>query len=73
MDGSDSVAAGTLSQNAAAYQPLVAVAADNIDLKLVTQSGTALTTGKLRIYAVMMDISNTGHSVPTEVDRDYLA
>ena len=73
MDGSDSVAAGTLSQNAAAYQPLVAVADDNIDLKLATQSGTALTTGKLRIYAVMMDINDTGYSVATEVDRDYLA
>lgn len=73
MDGSDSVAAGTISQNAAAYQPLIAVAADNIDLKLATQSGTALTTGKLRVYAVLMDIADTGIEVGTEVDRDRLA
>jgi len=73
MDGSDSTAAGTIAQNAAAYQPLVAVAADNIDLKLVTQSGTALTTGKLRIYAILMDINDTGISVADIADRDYLA
>tara|TARA_R100000541_G_scaffold18297_1_gene28073 strand:- start:24 stop:515 length:492 start_codon:yes stop_codon:yes gene_type:complete len=73
MDGSDSTAAGTIAQNAAAFQPLVAVADDNIDLKLVTQSGTALTTGKLRIFAVLMDISDTGIGVADIADRDYLA
>jgi len=73
MDGASGVAVGTISQNAAAYQPLITVAADNIDLKLATQSSTALTFGKVRVYAVLMDISNIGFDAPDEVDRDYLA
>jgi len=73
FDGSDSTAAGVVAQNAAAFQPLLAVADDNIDLLLKTQSGTALTTGKLRIFAVLMDISDTGIGEAVEVDRDYLA
>jgi len=51
----------------------MAVAAETIDIKLATQSGTALTTGKVRVFALLMDVTDTGHSVATEVDRDYLA
>ena len=47
--------------------------AAGIDIKLATQSGTALTTGKVRVYAILMDVSDTGIGVATEVDRDYLA
>ena len=73
FDADDGTAAGTYAQNAAAYQPLLAVAAETIDIKLATQSGTALTTGKVRVFAVLMDVTDTGYSVATEVDRDYLA
>tara|TARA_R110002124_G_scaffold130556_1_gene292476 strand:- start:2576 stop:3067 length:492 start_codon:yes stop_codon:yes gene_type:complete len=73
FDADSGTAAGTYAQNAAAYQPILAVAADTIDIKLATQSGTALTTGKVRVFALLMDVSDTGHSVATEVDRDYLA
>tara|TARA_R100001460_G_scaffold34289_1_gene66664 strand:+ start:230 stop:721 length:492 start_codon:yes stop_codon:yes gene_type:complete len=73
FDSSSGSAAGTLSQNPAAYQPIMCVADDNIDLTLATQSGTAMTTGKLRIWAVLMDCTDMGDMAADEVDRDALA
>ena len=77
VDGFNSAsgtAAGTLSQNPAAYQPIMCVADDTIDLLLATQSGTAMTTGKLRIWAVLMDCTNMGGDMTAnEVARDALA
>ena len=73
FDSSSGSAAGTLSQNPAAYQPIMCVADDNIDLTLATQSGTAMTTGKLRIWAVLMDCTDMGDMAANEVDRDALA
>tara|TARA_R100001163_G_C5020042_1_gene163096 strand:+ start:473 stop:967 length:495 start_codon:yes stop_codon:yes gene_type:complete len=77
VDGFDSAsgtAAGTLSQNPAAFQPIMCVADDNIDLTLATQSGTAMTTGKLRIWAVLMDCTDMGSDMTAnEVARDALA
>jgi|TARA_R110000823_G_scaffold195127_2_gene326423 hypothetical protein len=73
FDADDGTAAGTYAQNAAAYQPLLAVADDTIDILLATQSGTALTTGKVRVFAILMDVNDTGVETPDEVDRDYLA
>tara|TARA_R100001463_G_C3395077_1_gene207368 strand:- start:12 stop:503 length:492 start_codon:yes stop_codon:yes gene_type:complete len=73
FDSSSGSAAGTLSQNPAAYQPIMCVADDNIDLTLATQSGTAMTTGKLRIWAVLMDCTDMGDIAADEVDRDALA
>jgi len=52
----------------------MAVADDNIDLTIATLSGGAVSTGKLRIWAVMMDCSDMGQDMTAnEVDRDYLA
>ena len=77
VDGFNSAsgtAAGTLSQNPAAYQPVMCVADDNIDLTLATQSGTAMTTGKFRIWAVLMDCTDMGSDMTAnEVARDALA
>ena len=73
VDGFNSAsgtAAGTLSQNPAAFQPIMCVANDNIDLTLATQSGTAMTTGKLRIWAVLMDCTDIGDMAANEVARD---
>ena len=73
VDGFNSAsgtAAGTVAQNAAAYQPLMCVADDNIDLTLATQSGTALTTGVFRIWAVLMDCTDEGDLTAQEVARD---
>tara|TARA_Y100000004_G_scaffold122317_1_gene137522 strand:+ start:126 stop:614 length:489 start_codon:yes stop_codon:yes gene_type:complete len=75
VDGFDGTsAAEVVAQNPAAYQPLMAVAADNIDLKIATLSGGAVTTGKFRIWAVLMDCTDAGNDgTANEVDRDLLA
>jgi len=36
-------------------------------------SGASFTAGKLRAYAIMMDISDQGDTTANEVDRDTLA
>jgi len=75
VDGFDATsAAAVVAQNPAAYQPVMAVADDNIDLTIASLSGGAVSTGKLRIWAVMMDCSDMGQDMTAnEVDRDYLA
>ena len=75
VDGFDGTsAAAVVAQNPAAYQPVMAVADDNIDLTIATLSGGAVTTGKFRIWAVMMDCTDAGKDgTAQEVDRDLLA
>ena len=75
VDGFDATsAAAVVAQNPAVYQPIMAVADDNIDLTIATLSGGAVTTGKLRIWAVMMDCTDMGQDMTAnEVDRDTLA
>ena len=75
VDGFDATsAAGVVAQNPAAYQPIMAVADDNIDLTIASLSGGAVTSGKLRIWAVMMDCTDQGNDgTAQEVDRDTLA
>lgn len=73
VDGFDGTsAAGVLAQNPAVYQPVMAVADDNIDLKIATLTGT-LSTGKFRVWALCMDCTDTGDLAADEVDRDTLA
>ena len=73
VDGFDGTsAAGVLAQNPAVYQPVMAVADDNIDLKIATLTGT-LSTGKFRVWALCMDCTDTGDMAANEVDRDTLA
>lgn len=69
FDG-DAAAAGAYAQNAAAFQPVVIAAADTIDL-LIQAGTTPPTSGKLRVWAVLMDID--GRKSAAEVDRDVLA
>jgi len=75
VDGFDGTsAAAVVAQNPAVYQPVMAVADDNIDLTIATLSGGAVTTGKFRIWAVMMDCTDAGKDgTAQEVDRDLLA
>ena len=75
VDGFDGTsAAAVVAQNPAAYQPVMAVADDNIDLTIASLSGGAVTTGKMRIWAVMMDCTDQGNDgTANEVDRDALA
>lgn len=73
VDGFDGTsAAGVVAQNPAAYQPVMAVADDNIDVKIATLTGT-LSTGKMRVWAVLMDCTDTGDMAADEVARDALA
>ena len=62
-----------------AYAPQVSIdglalstSGDTIDFVLAG-SGASFTAGKLRAYAVMMDISDQGDMAADEVDRDTLA
>jgi len=62
-----------------AYAPQVAItgltastSADVIDV-LLAGSGASFTAGKIRVYAIMMDISDQGDMAANEVDRDALA
>ena len=67
-----SAAAGTVAQNAAAFQPVMCTADDNIDLTIATLTGT-LSTGKYRVWAILMDCTDPGSLTADEVDRDTLA
>ena len=61
---------GTFAQNAAAYQPVVLGAADTVDL-LISASTTAISAGKVRVWALVVDVSDK--DAPGEADRDQLA
>lgn len=70
FDG-DAAAAGDYAQNAAAFQPVVIGAtADTIDF-LIQAATTAPTSGKVRVWAVLMNVD--GRIAADEVDRDQLA
>ena len=74
VDGFDATSASAVvAQNPAAYQPVMAVADDNIDVTIATLSGGAVTSGKFRIWAVLMDCTDIGDTAANEVDRDTLA
>ena len=71
VDGFDATsAAGVLSQNPAAYQPVMAGAADNIDVTIATLSGGAVSSGLFRVWAVLMDCTDEGDLTAQEVARD---
>ena len=62
-----------------AYAPQIAITGltastseDVIDV-LLAGSGASFTAGKIRVYAIMMDISDQGDMAANEVDRDTLA
>jgi len=74
VDGFDATsAAAVVAQNPAAYQPVMAVADDNIDVTIASLSGGAVTSGKFRVWAVLMDCTDMGDTAANEVDRDTLA
>jgi len=63
----------------AAYAPSATPAADvtlatadTLDLTFAGD-GATFSAGKLRVYAMMMDVSDQGDAAPDEVDRDLLA
>ena len=74
VDWGSSIATGTITQMAAAYQPVVLNSDLTLDLtigKANTSASALPTTGVFRAFAVVQDISND--LGPDEVDRDQLA
>lgn len=65
-----SISTGTITQQAAAYQPVVVGSDLTLDLKFTTISAVP-TTGVFRAWAVIQDISTDRDA--EEVDRDQLA
>lgn len=68
----DGAAAGAYAQNAAAFQPIILGSADTIDV-LIQAATTVATSGKVRVWAVLMDVSPIGDTEAAEADRDQLA
>ena len=51
---------------------VVLATADTLDLTFAGD-GATFSAGKLRVYALLMDVSEQGSTSANEVDRDYLA
>tara|TARA_R110002020_G_scaffold2849_5_gene13237 strand:+ start:9878 stop:10360 length:483 start_codon:yes stop_codon:yes gene_type:complete len=68
----DGASDGAYAPSATPAGDVVLTTADTLDLTFAG-SGATFTAGKLRVYAVLMDISDQGDSAPDEVDRDLLA
>tara|TARA_R110001583_G_scaffold185762_1_gene346019 strand:+ start:257 stop:739 length:483 start_codon:yes stop_codon:yes gene_type:complete len=68
----DGAADGAYAPAATPAADVVLATADTLDLTFAG-GGATFTAGKLRVYAVLMDISDQGDSAPDEVDRDLLA
>lgn len=68
----DGAADGAYAPSATPAGDVVLATADTLDLTFAG-SGATFSAGKLRVYAVLMDISDQGDAGPTEVDRDALA
>ena len=68
----DGAADGAYAPSATVAADVVLASADTLDLTFAG-SGASFTAGKLRVYAVMMDVSSQGDTSANEVDRDTLA
>lgn len=64
-------AAGAYAAMANTAVPIVSAASDTIDMLLL--GTTPDTSGVIRVYAMLMDVTATGVQGPDEVDRDTLA
>ena len=68
----DGAADGAYAPSATVAADVVLASADTLDLTFAG-TGASFTAGKLRVYAVMMDVSEQGDTSANEVDRDALA
>ena len=68
----DGAADGAYAPAATPAADVVLATADTLDLTFAG-GGATFTAGKLRVYAMMMDVSDQGDASPSEVDRDTLA
>jgi len=68
----DGAADGAYAPSATPAGDVVLATADTLDLTFAG-GGATFTAGKLRVYAVLMDVSDQGDTTASEVDRDTLA
>lgn len=68
----DGASDGAYAPTVAQAGVLVASAADTLDVTFAGD-GATFTAGKLRVFAMLMDVSEIGDFTANEVDRDYLA
>ncbi len=68
----DGAADGAYAPSIAITGDTVTASDDTIDL-LFAGTGASFTAGKLRVYAMLMDVSSQGDTSAQEVDRDALA
>ena len=68
----DGAADGAYAPSVTVSACVVLASADTLDLTFAG-TGASFTAGKLRVYAIMMDVSSQGDTSANEVDRDQLA
>ena len=68
----DGASDGDYAPSATVAADVVLASADTLDLTFAG-TGASFTAGKLRVYAIMMDVSEQGDTSADEVDRDTLA
>ena len=69
----DGASVGDYAPTPAAYAPvIIGGTSDTIDIEIQAMTGTT-TGGKLRLFAICMDIDDIGTMTADEVDRDTLA
>ena len=68
----DGASDGAYAPSATPAGDIVLATADTLDLTFAG-SGATFTAGKLRVYALLMDVSEQGSTSANEVDRDTLA
>jgi hypothetical protein len=68
----DGASDGDYAPSVTVSADVVLASADTLDLTFAG-TGASFTAGKLRVYAIMMDVSSQGDTSANEVDRDQLA
>ena len=68
----DGASDGAYAPSVTPSAEVVLATADTLDL-VFAGDGATFTAGKLRVYALLMDVSEQGSTSANEVDRDYLA
>ena len=67
----DGAADGAYAPAATPSADVVLAAADTLDLTFAGD-GATFTAGEIRVYALLMDVSDQGDSTPTEAARDQV-
>lgn len=68
----DGASVGAYATSATTVPVVIGGTADNIDITIQAMTGTT-TGGKVRVFAILMDIDDLGGVSADEVDRDTLA